>query len=42
MRDDYGPFFAFVRTSGMRLKECVTQRWAEVDFGRPSDRHPAA
>src|SRR5262249_9819786 len=33
MRDDYGPFFAFVRSSGMRLKECVTLRWAEVDFG---------
>jgi integrase len=33
MRDDYGPFFAFVRTSGMRLKECVTLRWSEVDFG---------
>ncbi|MGY4160235.1 MULTISPECIES: tyrosine-type recombinase/integrase [unclassified Bradyrhizobium] len=33
MRDDYGPFFDFVRASGMRLKECVTLRWAEVDFG---------
>jgi integrase len=33
MRDDYGPFFDFVRASGMRLRECVTLRWAEVDFG---------
>lgn len=33
MRADYEPFFAFVRISGMRLKECVTLRWAEVDFG---------
>src|SRR4051794_37445130 len=33
MRADYGPFFDFVRASGMRLKECVTLRWAEVDFG---------
>ena len=33
MRDDYGPFFDFVRASGMRLKECVTLRWEEVDFG---------
>jgi integrase len=33
MRDDYGPFFNFVRASGMRLKECVTLRWSEVNFG---------
>ncbi|MFK4725343.1 integrase [Bradyrhizobium niftali] len=33
MRDDYVPFFDFVRASGMRLKECVTLRWSEVDFG---------
>lgn len=33
MRGDYEPFFDFVRASGMRLKECVTLRWAEVDFG---------
>jgi integrase len=33
MRDDYGPFFDFVRASGIRLNECVTLRWAEVDFG---------
>ncbi|WP_234683994.1 tyrosine-type recombinase/integrase [Bradyrhizobium monzae] len=33
MRADYEPFFDFVRASGMRLKECVTLRWAEVDFG---------
>lgn len=33
MRDDYGPFFDFVRASGLRLKECVTLRWSEVNFG---------
>src|SRR5439155_17806270 len=33
MRDDYGPFFEFVRASGLRLKECVTLRWSEVNFG---------
>ena len=33
MRLDYEPFFAFVRASGMRLKECVTLRWSEVNFG---------
>jgi len=33
MRDDYGPFFAFARASGMRLKECVTLRWSEINFG---------
>ncbi|OSJ14387.1 integrase [Bradyrhizobium canariense] len=33
MRLDFAPFFDFVRASGMRLKECVTLRWSEVDFG---------
>ena len=33
MRSDYEPFFAFVRASGMRQKECVTLRWSEVNFG---------
>ncbi|MET4451398.1 site-specific integrase [Bradyrhizobium sp. RT3b] len=33
MRDDYHPFFDFVKASGMRLKECVTLRWSEVNFG---------
>ena len=33
MRDDYGPFFAFVRASGLRQRECVTLRWSEVNFG---------
>jgi integrase len=33
MRADYEPFFAFARESGMRLKECVTLRWSEVNFG---------
>lgn len=33
IRDDYGPFFAFVRASGMRQRECITLRWREVNFG---------
>jgi integrase len=33
VRDDYGPFFDFVRASGLRQKECVTLRWSEVNFG---------
>ena len=33
MRDDYEPFFEFVRASGLRQKECVTLRWTEVNFG---------
>jgi integrase len=33
MRDDYAPFFEFVRASGMRQAECVTLRWSEVNFG---------
>jgi integrase len=32
MRDDYGPFFEFVRASGLRQKECVTLRWSQVNF----------
>jgi integrase len=33
MRDDYLPFFAFVRATGLRQKECVTLQWSEVNFG---------
>jgi integrase len=33
MRDDYGPFFEFVRASGLRQAECVTLKWTEVNFG---------
>jgi integrase len=33
MRDDFAPFYAFVRASGLRFKECVTLRWSEVNFG---------
>jgi integrase len=32
-RDDYAPFFAFVRASALRLKECCTLTWPEVDWG---------
>jgi integrase len=31
MREDYAPFFAFARASGLRLNECLL-RWSEVDF----------
>jgi integrase len=31
MREDYAPFFAFARASGLRLAECLL-RWNEVDF----------
>jgi len=30
MRDDYRPFFAFARASGLRLAECLL-RWSEVE-----------
>jgi integrase len=33
MRDDFAPFFAFARASGMRYRECLTLRWSEVNFG---------
>ena len=33
IRADYVPFFAFVRATGMRQKECVTLRWSEVNWG---------
>jgi integrase len=32
MRDDLAPFFAFARASGLRLRECVSLRWSEVDW----------
>jgi integrase len=32
-RDDYLPFFAFVRASGLRLDEAVTLAWPEVNWG---------
>lgn len=33
MRDDYAPFFDFVRATGLRQRECITLRWSEVNFG---------
>ena len=30
--DDFEPFIAFARASGLRLRECVTLRWSEVDW----------
>lgn len=30
-RSDYGPFFAFARASGLRLRECLL-KWSEVDW----------
>ena len=31
-RDDLAPFFAFVRASGLRLRECLLLQWSEVDW----------
>jgi hypothetical protein len=31
MREDYGPFFAFAKASGLRLRECLLL-WSEVDW----------
>jgi integrase len=31
VRDDYAPFLAFARASGLRLNECLL-RWSEVDW----------
>jgi integrase len=31
MRDDYAPFFALARATGMRLNECLL-KWSEVDW----------
>ena len=39
-RDDYAPFFAFARAAGLRLKECVTLRWPEVDWDARQIRKP--
>jgi integrase len=33
VRDDLAPFFAFAKASGMRLNECLSLRWPEVDWG---------
>ncbi len=33
MRADYQPFFEFARATGMRLNECVSLMWSEVNFG---------
>lgn len=38
-RDDYGPFFAFARASGLRLNECLL-KWSEVDWGARQIRKP--
>jgi integrase len=31
-RADYEPFFAFAHATGLRLRECVTLRWSEVNW----------
>jgi integrase len=38
-RDDYAPFFAFARASGLRLDECLL-RWSEVDWPARQIRKP--
>jgi integrase len=40
MRDDYAPFFAFARASGLRLRQCVTLIWKEIDWGAKQIRKP--
>ena len=42
MRDDYGPFFAFVRASGLRQRECITLRWTRGQFRHQADRAHSA
>jgi integrase len=37
MRDDYAPFFAFARASGLRLNECLL-KWNEVQWPTASRR----
>ena len=32
-RDDHAPFFAFARASALRLRQCVTLQWSEIDWG---------
>ncbi len=31
-RDDYAPFFAFAKASGLRFSECLMLRWFEVNW----------
>jgi integrase len=38
-RDDYAPFFAFVRASGLRQNECLL-KWDEVDWNARQIRKP--
>jgi integrase len=38
-RDDYAPFFAFVRASGLRQNECLL-KWDEVDWSARQIRKP--
>lgn len=38
-RQDYGPFFAFARASGLRLSECLL-RWPQVDWETRQIRRP--
>jgi integrase len=39
-RDDYAPFFAFARASGLRLQRCVTLQWLDIDWGARQIRKP--
>jgi integrase len=39
-RDDYAPLFDFVHATGLRLKECVTLQWTEIDWGARQIRKP--
>jgi integrase len=39
IRDDYAPFFAFARATGLRLSECLL-KWSEVDWSARQIRTP--
>ncbi len=39
MREDYAPFFAFTRASGLRLKECLL-RWPEIHWTERQIKKP--
>ena len=39
-REDYLPLFRFAHATGLRLSECVTLRWSEVDWQARRIRKP--
>ena len=39
-REDLAPFFAFAAASGLRLRQCITLSWSEVDWHARQIRKP--